>query len=86
MITQLKTIARIAVAVLSLGIVSVQAEILITTAGAFTGRNIFRGEQIQHGTEMAVADINSKGGVLGQRVEPLIADDACHHTARLLSD
>ena len=57
--------------------VSAQAEILIATAGPFTGTNIFRGEQIQHGAEMAVADINARGGVLGEQVELLIADDAC---------
>ncbi len=56
---------------------SISAEVLIATAGPFTGRNIFRGEQIQQGAEIAVADINSRGGVLGQRVELLIADDAC---------
>ena len=55
----------------------VRAEILIATAGPFTGQNIFRGEQIQHGAEMAVADINARGGVLGQRVELMLADDAC---------
>ena len=53
------------------------AEILIATAGPFTGKNIFRGEQIQHGAEMAVEDINAAGGVLGERVRLLIADDAC---------
>ena len=58
-------------------LVSAHAEILIATAGPFTGTNIFRGEQIQHGAEMAVADINASGGVLGERVELLIADDAC---------
>jgi branched-chain amino acid transport system substrate-binding protein len=58
-------------------LVSAHAEILIATAGPFTGTNIFRGEQIQQGAEMAVADINASGGVLGERVELLIADDAC---------
>ncbi len=57
--------------------ISAHAEILIATAGPFTGTNIFRGEQIQHGAEMAVADINARGGVLGEQVELLIADDAC---------
>jgi len=57
--------------------ISAQAEIFIATAGPFTGTNIFRGEQIQHGAEMAVADINARGGVLGEQVELLIADDAC---------
>lgn len=53
------------------------AEVRIATAGPFTGRNVFRGEQIQQGAEMAVADLNAQGGVLAQRVELVIADDAC---------
>jgi len=67
----------VCVALVVLYMVSAQAEILIATAGPFTGTNIFRGEQIQHGAEMAVADINARGGVLGEQVELLIADDAC---------
>ena len=66
-----------AVALMALSLTSARAEILIAVAGPQTGQNIFRGEQIQHGAEMAVADINERGGVLGQRVELLIADDAC---------
>ncbi len=54
-----------------------QAEILIAIAGPLTGQNIFLGEQIQQGAEMAVEDINDSGGVLVQRVELLIGDDAC---------
>lgn len=59
------------------GMASGRADILIATAGPFTGTNIFRGEQIQHGAEMAVDDINDRGGILGERVELLIADDSC---------
>ena len=69
------SLAVVALTVISAS--SVRAEILIATAGPFTGRNIFRGEQIQHGAELAVADINERGGVLEERVELLIADDAC---------
>jgi len=65
------------VAMTLVGAPCVRAEILIATAGPFTGQNIFRGEQIQQGAEMAVADINADGGVLGQRVELTLADDAC---------
>lgn len=53
------------------------AEILVATAGPFTGINLFRGEQIQHGAELAVEDINRAGGVLGQTLRLAIADDAC---------
>ncbi len=76
-VKMLKNIVIGAVAVTVFSLTCAQAEILIATAGPFTGRNIFRGEQIQHGAELAVADINASGGVLGERVELLIADDAC---------
>jgi hypothetical protein len=56
---------------------SVRAEILIATAGPFTGQNTFGGEQIQQDAEMAVDDPTDAGGVLGQSAELLIADDAC---------
>ncbi len=42
------------------------ADILIATAGPFTGKNIFRGEQIQHGAEMAVETINARGACWGR--------------------
>jgi len=58
-------------------ITSAQAEIKIATVGPFTGRNVFRGEQIQQGAELAVQDINERGGVLGQQVVLSIVDDAC---------
>lgn len=67
----------VGIALSVVGMASGRADILIATAGPFTGTNIFRGEQIQHGAEMAVADINDRGGILGERVELLIADDAC---------
>jgi branched-chain amino acid transport system substrate-binding protein len=53
------------------------ADILIGTAGAFTGSNAWIGEQYQQGSEMAVKDINAAGGLLGQQVRLIIADDAC---------
>jgi branched-chain amino acid transport system substrate-binding protein len=76
-LNDLKVALLAAVAMTLVGSPGVRAEILIATAGPFTGQNIFRGEQIQQGAEMAVADINADGGVLGQRVELTLADDAC---------
>ncbi len=74
---KLNVVSLAVVALTVISAASVRADILIATAGPFSGRNIFRGEQIQHGAELAVADINERGGVLGERVELLIADDAC---------
>lgn len=54
-----------------------QAEVLIGIAGPMTGKNAWYGEQMQRGAEMAVADINAGGGVLGQQVRLVTADDFC---------
>jgi branched-chain amino acid transport system substrate-binding protein len=53
------------------------ADILIGTAAPLTGSNAWVGEQFQQGAEMAVRDINAAGGVLGQQVKLISADDAC---------
>lgn len=54
-----------------------QADIVIATAGPITGPYASFGEQMKRGAEMAVADINAKGGVLGQKLVLEIGDDAC---------
>jgi branched-chain amino acid transport system substrate-binding protein len=55
----------------------VRAEILIGMAGPLTGSQAWEGEQLQRGAELAVADLNAKGGVLGQQVQLIEADDFC---------
>jgi branched-chain amino acid transport system substrate-binding protein len=54
-----------------------RAEILIGAAGPLTGPNAYIGEQAQQVVEMAVADLNAGGGVLGQQVRLTMVDDAC---------
>jgi branched-chain amino acid transport system substrate-binding protein len=54
-----------------------RAEILIGMAGPLTGTQAWEGEQLQRGAELAVADLNAKGGVLGQQVRLITADDFC---------
>jgi branched-chain amino acid transport system substrate-binding protein len=49
----------------------------IAVVGPLTGSNAALGEQMKRGAEMAVADINAKGGVLGKKLDLNIADDAC---------
>ena len=39
--------------------------------------NRVTGDQMKRGAEMAVKDINAKGGVLGKRLDLIVADDAC---------
>jgi branched-chain amino acid transport system substrate-binding protein len=54
-----------------------KAEVLIGMAGPLTGKDAWTGEQLQRGTQVAVADINAAGGVLGQQVRLITADDFC---------
>ena len=53
------------------------AEILIGVAGPMTGKDAWMGEQLQRGADLAMADINAAGGVLGQQVQVLAVDDFC---------
>ena len=75
----MKTTSKVfvAVAAMLLGMGSAMAEILIATAGPMTGQYASFGEQMKRGAEMAVEDINAKGGVLGQKLKLTIGDDAC---------
>ncbi len=54
-----------------------QAELKIATAGPMTGPYASFGDQMKRGAEMAVADINAAGGVLGQQLSLSVGDDAC---------
>jgi branched-chain amino acid transport system substrate-binding protein len=62
--------------VLLLSVSSLHAEILIGFAGPLTGPRAWSGQQFQRGAEQAVADINTLGGVLGQRLVLVVGDDA----------
>lgn len=53
-----------------------QAQIKIGVAGPITGPNAAFGAQLQNGTQQAIDDINAKGGVLGQKLELEVGDDA----------
>lgn len=54
-----------------------QAEVLIGVAGPMTGKLEWTGTQLKRGAEVAVADVNAAGGVLGQQVRLITADDFC---------
>ena len=51
--------------------------LVIATAGPMTGEYAAFGDQMKHGAQKAVDEINSKGGVLGQQLSLSIGDDAC---------
>lgn len=53
------------------------ADIVIATAGPMTGQYASFGAQMKAGAELAVADINAAGGILGQKLVLEIGDDAC---------
>lgn len=53
------------------------ADLLVAIAGPMTGQYASAGDQIRKGAEMAVADLNAKGGVLGQKLVLEVGDDAC---------
>jgi branched-chain amino acid transport system substrate-binding protein len=53
------------------------ADTLVAIAGPMTGQYASAGDQIKKGAEMAIADINARGGVLGQKLKLEVGDDAC---------
>ena len=54
-----------------------RAEVLIGLATPLSGHMAWAGASDQVGAESAVADLNAKGGVLGERIELTVVDDAC---------
>src|SRR4051812_17247534 len=64
------------------GTVPAQADILVAVAGPMsvtplTGQYATFGEELRRGADMAVRDINAGGGINGQQLTLLTADDAC---------
>ncbi len=64
-------------ALMLVGSGAARAEVVIGVAAPLTGPHAWSGEETKRGAEMAVADFNAKGGVLGQTVRLITADDAC---------
>src|SRR5262249_42138623 len=52
-------------------------EILVAVAGPMTGQYSAFGEQIRHGVEVAVDDLNAAGGLLGRKIVVSVEDDQC---------
>ncbi|WP_271409436.1 branched-chain amino acid ABC transporter substrate-binding protein [Pseudomonas sp. Q1-7] len=62
----------------ALGVSSVvQADVVIGVAGPHTGANASFGEQYWRGATQAAEDINAAGGVNGEKIKLVKADDAC---------
>src|SRR4029077_4052243 len=52
-------------------------DITVGVAGPMTGGEATFGRQMNNGADMAVADINAAGGVLGKKLKLEVGDDAC---------
>jgi branched-chain amino acid transport system substrate-binding protein len=71
-------LTALAVACLVLGAMSnARAEITIGVAVALTGPQAWLGEQVRAGADLAVHDLNKRGGVLGQPLGAVLVDDFC---------
>ncbi len=67
-----------AAAVLTIGLsTAASAQIKVGMAGPLTGSNAAFGEQQKTGADLAVANINAAGGVLGKQLDLVTIDDAC---------
>ncbi|KZD10016.1 branched-chain amino acid ABC transporter substrate-binding protein [Oceanibaculum pacificum] len=75
----MKKLSSLIVAAAALTMIGGQAraDIAVATAGPMTGQYASFGAQMKAGAEMAVADINAAGGVLGQKLALEVGDDAC---------
>ncbi|WHS62438.1 branched-chain amino acid ABC transporter substrate-binding protein [Pseudomonas sp. G2-4] len=53
------------------------ADIVVGVAGPYTGANASYGTQFWRGASQAAADINAAGGINGEKIKLVQADDAC---------
>jgi branched-chain amino acid transport system substrate-binding protein len=65
------------VLVIATGAARAHAEVRIGLAAPLTGNLAWAGVQTLEGAEIAVADFNAQGGVLGEPIEMIVADDFC---------
>src|SRR3974377_33044 len=73
----LKLIGLALGASLSLSTAAFAEDLTVAVAGPMTGGESAFGRQMKNGAEMAVADLNTAGGVLGKKLALDIEDDAC---------
>jgi branched-chain amino acid transport system substrate-binding protein len=73
----LKLIGLTLGASLALSSVAFADDITVAVASSMTGSEAATGKQMLNGAELAVADINSAGGVLGKKLVLDVEDDAC---------
>jgi branched-chain amino acid transport system substrate-binding protein len=64
-------------ATLALSTAALAEDMTIAVAGPMTGTESAFGRQMKNGADMAVADINAAGGLLGKKLALDVEDDAC---------
>jgi len=64
-------------ATLALSTTALAQDLTVAVAGPMTGGESAFGRQMKNGAEMAVADLNAGGGVLGKKLALDVEDDAC---------
>ena len=74
---RLKRVSLITGLTVWLAIATADAEVRIGAAAPMTGTMAWFGEQHERGVAMAVTELNEAGGLLGQAVEVVVADDYC---------
>jgi branched-chain amino acid transport system substrate-binding protein len=62
---------------LALSAPALAQDIAVAVAGPMTGGESAFGRQMKNGAEMAVADLNAAGGLLGKKLALDVEDDAC---------
>ena len=71
---------RLAAALLLVGATAAQADIIIGVAGPFSGQYQSFGQQMLTGVRAAIDSQNAKGGLGGEQLSLISADDACDNS------
>jgi len=62
---------------LALSTAALAQDLSVAVAGPMTGGESAFGRQMKNGADMAIADLNAAGGVLGKKLALDVEDDAC---------
>jgi branched-chain amino acid transport system substrate-binding protein len=76
MLTPLRIVLALAAVAVCAGAARAD-DLVVAMIGPITGQYAAFGDQMRHGAEMAVADLNAKGGVLNRKLKLIVGDDAC---------
>src|SRR5690349_13823364 len=77
LMNSLKLIGLALGASLALSTTALAQDLTVAVAGPMTGGESAFGRQMKNGADMAVADLNAAGGVLGKKLALDVEDDAC---------